>query len=59
MPTGEMFLGPSRKRLPGLHRFLMAGQWVEAGGSVPTSILSGRQAVQELCTELEKSFRVP
>ena len=36
MPTGEMFLGPSRKTLPGLHRFFLAGQWVEAGGSVPT-----------------------
>ena len=59
MPTGEMFLGPSRKTLPGLHRFFLAGQWVEAGGSIPTSILSGRQAVQTLCTELEARFRVP
>jgi len=59
MPTGEMFLGPSRKTLPNLHRFFLAGQWVEAGGSVPTSILSGRQAVQTLCTELGAHFAAP
>jgi len=59
MPTGEMFLGASKKTLPGHHRFFLAGQWIEAGGSIPTSILSGRQAVQMLCMELEARFKAP
>lgn len=59
LPSSESFFGQVRKTLPGLHRFVMAGQWVEPGGGVPTALLSGRQAVQVLCTELDVPFRVP
>ncbi len=59
LPSSESFFGQVRKTLPGLHRFVMAGQWVEPGGGVPTALLSGRQAVQLLCTELDVRFRLP
>lgn len=59
VPSSESFFGQVRKTLPGLHRFVMAGQWVEPGGGVPTALLSGRQAVQTLCTELDVPFRLP
>jgi len=59
VPSSESFFGQVRKTLPGLHRFVMAGQWVEPGAGVPTALLSGRQAVQTLCTELDVPFRLP
>ncbi|HZJ54917.1 MAG TPA: NAD(P)/FAD-dependent oxidoreductase [Myxococcaceae bacterium] len=59
LPNAESFFGQVRKTLPGLHRFVMAGQWVEPGGGVPTALLSGRQAVQVLCSELDVPFRLP
>lgn len=59
LPSSETFFGQVKKTLPGLHRFVMAGQWVEPGGGVPTALLSGRQAVQLLCTELDAPFRLP
>ncbi|MBO3803639.1 MAG: NAD(P)/FAD-dependent oxidoreductase [Candidatus Brockarchaeota archaeon] len=42
-----------RKTLPGLDNFYMAGQWVEPGGGVPTSAISGRNAIKMVC-EREK-----
>ena len=59
VPSSETFFGHVKKTLPGLHHFVMAGQWVEPGGGVPTAVLSGRQAVQLLCTELDVPFRLP
>ena len=59
MPSSESFFGQMKKTLPGLKRFIMAGQWLEPGGGVPLAILSGRQAVQLLCTELDIPFRLP
>ena len=59
LPSSEAFFGQVRKTLPGLHRFVMAGQWVEPGGGVPTALLSGRQAAQQLCAELDVPFRLP
>jgi phytoene dehydrogenase-like protein len=59
LPTSETFFGHVRKTLPGLHRFVMAGQWVQPGGGVPIAMLSGREAVQLLCTELDTRFQVP
>ncbi len=43
--------------LPGLKDFYMAGQWTVAGGGVPTSILTGRHAVQLLCRDDRLQFR--
>ena len=35
--------------LPGLRRFLMAGQWVMPGGGLPGGLMSARAAVRALC----------
>lgn len=45
-----------KKTLPGLENFYMAGQWVEPGGGVPPSALSGRQVIQLLCARDMKTF---
>jgi phytoene desaturase len=56
MPSATSMLGHMSKTLSGLHRFYMAGQWVEPGGGVPTAVMSGRQAVELLSHELDRPF---
>jgi phytoene dehydrogenase-like protein len=51
MPNAESMFGHVPKTLPGLEGFVMAGQWVEPGGGVPTVVLSGRQAAQIVCAK--------
>ncbi len=50
-----LLLGMS-KTLPGLHNFYMAGQWVEPGGMVALSAMSGRNVIQMLCQRDKKPF---
>lgn len=57
MPSGDTWSTHLDKRLAGLRCFVMAGQWVEPGGGVPTALMSGRQAVQLLCAEEGRVFR--
>lgn len=45
-----------KKTLPGLKNFYMAGQWVEPGGSIPTSVMSGRNVTQIICKRDKKKF---
>lgn len=45
-----------RMRLPGLHGFSMAGQWVGMGGLIRAAS-TGRFATQYLCEELGMEFR--
>jgi phytoene desaturase len=51
MPISDVFSGHMSKKLSGLDRFYMAGQWVEPGGGIPIAVMSGRQAVQLMCEE--------
>jgi phytoene dehydrogenase-like protein len=44
------------KTLPGLENFYMVGQWVEPGGNVELSCASGRDAIKDICRELERPF---
>lgn len=57
LPTTETFLADVPKTVPGLAGLHLAGQWVEPGGGVPPSLLSGRQVVQLLCEEAGREFR--
>jgi phytoene dehydrogenase-like protein len=50
-----MFRG-LKKQLPGLKKLFLAGQWVEPGGSVPISAMSGRNAVWEICSQDGQPF---
>ena len=56
MVTPETSMVRMPQALPGLKRFWMCGQWVEPGGGLPPSALSGRNAVQFLCAEDRKRF---
>lgn len=51
-----MMVRGMNKTLPGLRNFVMAGQWVEPGGSVPVVALSGRNAIQLICAADERPF---
>jgi phytoene dehydrogenase-like protein len=44
------------KTLPGLNNFLMAGQWVEPGGTVSMAAMSGRNAIQSICHRESQPF---
>jgi phytoene dehydrogenase-like protein len=47
------------KRLPGLSRFYMAGQWTLPFSGVPGAAVSGCHAVQLLCKDDRKKFQRP
>jgi phytoene dehydrogenase-like protein len=59
MPSADAFFGHIDKKLHGLEGFYMAGQWVEPGGGVPTAVISGRQVVELICHDQQRSFSVP
>jgi phytoene dehydrogenase-like protein len=52
-----VLIKPMRQTLPQLRNFYMCGQWVEPGGGLPTSIMSGRRLVKAICREDGIPFR--
>ena len=42
--------------LPGLDRFVRAGQWVQPGGGLPGGLMTGRAAVQAMCRADRRAF---
>lgn len=56
MPTDGSFFGHVPKVLDGLDGLYLAGQWVEPGGGVPMAVMSGRQAVQLICRDRQRTF---
>lgn len=50
---------PLPTRLPGLRRFIMAGQWVMPGGGLPSGLMTARAAVQSVCKEDRVPFLPP
>lgn len=59
MLNNESLLGHIDKRLKGLGAFYQAGQWVEPGGGVPMSLMSGRQVIQLACADEGVPFVTP
>lgn len=47
----------TRRTLPGLESFYMAGQWVMPGGGTSPAALSGRQIIQLLCKREGRRFQ--
>ena len=47
--TPETGFGGLAITLPGLDRFVRAGQWVQPGGGLPGGLMTGRAAVQAMC----------
>jgi phytoene dehydrogenase-like protein len=54
--TMPLMIRGVRKTLPGLRNFYLAGQWVEPGGSLPLSAMSGRNAIQMICHQDGRPF---
>jgi phytoene dehydrogenase-like protein len=52
-----VLMKPMTQSLPGLKNFYMCGQWVEPGGGLPTSIMSGRRLIKSLCREDKRKFK--
>jgi len=46
-----------RQTLPGLRDFYMCGQWIEPGGGLPASVMSGRRLAQALCRQDGRRFQ--
>lgn len=42
---------PLQRDLPGLHRFMMAGQWVMPGGGLPSGLMTARAAIRSACKQ--------
>ena len=48
---------PMAQTVPGLRNFYMCGQWVEPGGGLPTSVMSGRRLLKQICREDGQRFK--
>jgi len=48
---------PMKKKIPGLERFYLTGQWISPAGGIPAVIAMGRQVTQIICAEDKKAFR--
>lgn len=48
------------KKMPqtinGLSNFFMCGQWVEPGGGLPTSVMSAKRLIKQICKQDRKKF---
>ncbi len=49
LPTPKTVIGSIPKTLPGLSRFYMVGQWVQAGGGLPSGLMTGREVILRMC----------
>lgn len=45
LPTPQAMMKPIAKTLPGLQHFYMAGQWVQAGGGLPSGVMTGKEVI--------------
>jgi phytoene dehydrogenase-like protein len=55
--NSNVMIKPMSQTLPDLENFYMCGQWVEPGGGLPTSVMSGRRLIKRLCKEDGRKFR--
>ena len=56
LPTRKALAARIKKALPGIAGFYMCGQWVEPGGGVPVSIISGRNVIKMIRKQDRKNF---
>jgi phytoene dehydrogenase-like protein len=47
-----------KSTLPGLSHFYMAGQWLSPGGGLPPSVMSGKNAIKQICKNQKQAFLV-
>jgi phytoene dehydrogenase-like protein len=56
LPTPKTGFKSLPNTLPGLRRFVMAGQWVAPGGGLPSGIMTARRAIQAICKQDQVVF---
>jgi phytoene dehydrogenase-like protein len=56
LPTPKTVMASIPKTLPGLSNFYMAGQWVQAGGGLPSGLLTGRDVISRICKQDGRKF---
>ena len=49
LPTPQAMMKPISKTLPGLNNFYMVGQWVQAGGGLPSGVMTAREVMKRIC----------
>lgn len=54
--NAHTLIKPMAQTIPGLKDFYMCGQWVEPGGGLPTSIMSARRLLKQICREDGRKF---
>lgn len=58
LPTSKNMMDNISPFIPGLKKFYMAGQWLFPGGGLPPAGQSGKWAIQYICRDERKKFRV-
>jgi phytoene dehydrogenase-like protein len=56
LPTPQAMMKPIPKTLPGLDNFYMVGQWVQAGGGLPSGVMTAREVMKGICKKDGKRF---
>jgi phytoene dehydrogenase-like protein len=56
IPTPDNMMKSISKTLPGLENFYMVGQWVQAGGGLPSGVMTGREVLEKMCKKDGKKF---
>lgn len=57
LPTPSAMMKPISKTLPGLSNFFMVGQWVQAGGGLPSGVMTAREVMKRICKLDGKVFK--
>ncbi|MFP5237390.1 MAG: phytoene desaturase family protein [Acidobacteriota bacterium] len=58
LPAAGDSFKPLPNTLPGLHQFMMIGQWVMPGGGLPSGPLTARAAIRKMCEHDRVRFTV-
>jgi len=57
LPTPTAMMKPIKKTLPGLENFYMVGQWVQAGGGLPSGAMTAREVMKTICKTDQVKFK--
>ena len=57
LPTPQAMMKPISKTLPGLKNFYMVGQWVQAGGGLPSGVMTAREVMKCICKLDGRGFK--
>jgi phytoene dehydrogenase-like protein len=55
--NADAIMNPMPQALPDLNNFYMCGHWVEPGGGLPMSVMSGKRLIKKICKEDQSKFK--